>query len=145
LIAGPMQLAHLLGGPEGRSSMLRCAADHLAPGGRIALALLAGNAASAAGTPPPLPDVLERDGWIYSSLPIEVRRAPGALEVRRLRQAVSPRGELSEELDVTRLDDLTPAGLEEEARGCGLRPAGRLTIPETPDHVGSTVVLLERE
>jgi SAM-dependent methyltransferase len=144
LILGPMQLAHLLGGPEGRRSMLRRAAAHLAPRGRVALALLSGDAASAVGTPPPLPDVLERDGWIYSSLPIEVRRAPGGLEVRRLRQAVSADGDLSEELDVTRLDDVTPGQLEAEALDCGLRTVARLEIPETPDHVGSTVVVLER-
>jgi SAM-dependent methyltransferase len=144
LIVAPMQLAHLLDGLTGRRSMLRCAAEHLAPSGRVALALLAGDAASAAGTPPPLPDVLERDGWVYSSLPIEIRRAADGLEVRRLRQTVSPGGALSEELDVTRLDDLTPAQLEAEALDGGLRPAGRLEVPETPDHVGSTVVLLER-
>ena len=143
LIFGPMQLIHLLGGREGRRSMLRCAASHLAPRGRIAVALLAGDAASAVGTPPPLPDVLETDGWVYSSLPIEVRRTNGGLEVRRLRQAVSPNGELSEELDVTTLDEVTPAQLEAEAIDCGLRPTGRLEIPETADHVGSTVVLLE--
>ena len=43
---------------------------------------------------PPLPDVREVDGWVYSSLPLEVRRRRRRLEIRRLRQLVSPAGEL---------------------------------------------------
>jgi SAM-dependent methyltransferase len=143
VIIAPMQLAHLLGGRSGRRSMLACAARHLEPNGQIALALLAGDATSAVGVPPPVPDVIERDGWIYSSLPIETRRVAGGIEVRRLRQAVSPRGELTEELDLNTLETLTPDELETEALQCGLRPVGRHEIPATPDHVGSTVVVLE--
>jgi SAM-dependent methyltransferase len=143
LIIAPMQLAHLLGGRSGRRSMLACAARHLEPNGQLALALLAGDATSAVGVPPPVPDVLERDGWIYSSLPIESRQVAGGIEVRRLRQAVSPGGKLTEELDVTTLEIVTPEQLEGEALDCGLCPAGRHEVPATPDHVGSTVVVLE--
>jgi SAM-dependent methyltransferase len=143
LILAPMQLAHLLGDADGRRSMLRCVADHLAAGGRAALALLAADIISSPAAPPPLPDVLERDGWVYSSLPVEVREVARAIEVRRLRQAVSPRGELSEAVDVTRLDAVTPDELEREAAECGLRPTERRHVPPTADHVGSTVVVLE--
>jgi SAM-dependent methyltransferase len=143
LVVAPMQLVHLLGGPEGRRSMLRCAAEHLTPSGRIAVALLSGDATSVPHASPPLPDVVERDSWVYSSLPLEVRGLPGALEVRRLRQAVSPAGDLSEELDVTRLDALTAPEFESEALESGLRPVERLEVAETADHVGSTVVVLE--
>jgi SAM-dependent methyltransferase len=143
LILAPMQLAHLLGGAGGRRAMLACSARHLASGGQLALALLAGDAASAVGVPPPVPDVLERDEWVYSSLPIEARQVPAGIEVRRLRQTVSPQGELSEELDVTTLETLTPEMLEAEALEWGLRAAARHEIAPTPDHVGSTVVVLE--
>jgi hypothetical protein len=34
--------------------------------------------------------------------------------------------------------------LEDEAAEIGLRPAGRREVPMTDEHVGSTVVLLER-
>jgi SAM-dependent methyltransferase len=143
LVLAPMQLTHLLGGAEGRRSMLRYVSDHLAPSGRAALALLAGDVVSSPASSPPLPDVLERDGWVYSSLPVEVRGVEGGLEVRRLRQAVSPHGELSEELDVTRLDVVTPDELEREAAECGLRATERRAVPPTADHVGSTVIVLE--
>ena len=143
LILAPMQLAQLLGGPEGRAGMLRCAAAHLLPGGMLAVALLAGGAPDFAQGPPPLPDVREIDGRIYSSQPLEVRGTNGGLEVKRLRQTVSPAGDLTEELDVTKLDALAPQDLEREAAERGLDPGGRIAVPPTPDHVGSTVVLLE--
>jgi SAM-dependent methyltransferase len=144
LIVAPMQLVHLLGGDARRGAMLRSAAAHLAPGGILAAALLADPEQVASDDErPPLPDVVERDGWVYSSLPLDVRRLEGALEVRRLRQVVSPGGDLDEEIDITRLELLDPNQLESEALAAGLRRAGRREIPATGDHVGSTVVLLE--
>ena len=47
-----------------------------------------------------LPDVRERDGWVFSSLPLEVSVDDDGIEVRRLRQIVCPDGELSERSDV---------------------------------------------
>jgi SAM-dependent methyltransferase len=143
LIVAPMQLAHLLGGRPGRASMLTSSAAHLEPAGQLGLALLSDDASSAVGVPPPVPDVLERDGWIYSSLPIEARRSSDGIEVRRLRQTVSPEGELAEGLDVITLETLTAEQLEAEATECGLRPVARHAIAPTPEHVGSTVVVLE--
>ena len=142
LICAPMQLAHLLDA-SGRSTMLRCAAAHLRPGGRVALALLAEAAASAADAPPQLPDVAERDGWVYSSQPLEVAAVPGGLEVRRLRQLVSPAGELETEVDAVRLDALSPAALAAEAAEAGLTEVERLGVAATDDHVGSVVCVLE--
>jgi SAM-dependent methyltransferase len=142
LILAPMQLVQLLGGPAGRGEMLRRAAEHLEPGGRLAVTLL-GPRASPEGSSSPLPDVRELGGAIYSSLPIEVQEVPGGLEVRRLRQRIAPDGELGEELDVIRLDAVGPDELEAEARAAGLRLADRREIPPTPDHVGSAVLLLE--
>jgi hypothetical protein len=85
------------------------------------------------------------DGWVYSSLPIEATVDSGSIRVRRLRQTVSPQGELEEELHEIRLQTLDAATLEGEAEEVGLRPAGRRAIPPTADHVGSTVVLLRGE
>ncbi|HEX2096652.1 MAG TPA: hypothetical protein VHF50_04725, partial [Solirubrobacterales bacterium] len=93
----------------------------------------------------PLPDAREIDGWVYSSLPLESRIDDDAIVVRRLRQTVSPSGELSEELDEVRLRRLDASAVEHEAEAAGLRPVGRREIPATADHVGSTVVVLERE
>jgi hypothetical protein len=141
----PMQFVHLVGGEGGRASMLAAVAAHLEPGGTLAVALLAeqGAGSSAADPAPPLPDVRELDGWVYSSLPIEVRAGTDATEVRRLRQLVSPAGELSEELDLIRLDHLEPGRLEHEAAVAGFSVRERVAVPPTADHVGSIVCVLE--
>jgi hypothetical protein len=95
--------------------------------------------------PPPLPDVREVDGWVYSSLPIEAAVGPGEIVVRRLRQTVSPAGDLSEEHNEVRVHTFPAAQLEEEALAAGLSPVGRLEIPPTDLHVGSTVVVLGKD
>jgi SAM-dependent methyltransferase len=144
LMVAPMQLLQLFSGPGDRAACLRCVAGHLAPGGLAAFAIVE-SMPSPADALPPLPDTREVDGWVYSSLPIETAIDGGRIRVRRLRQTVSPAGELSEELDEVVLHALDAATLEGEARPAGLHPAGRRTIAPTEDHVGSTVVLLERE
>jgi len=143
LVAAPMQVAQLLGGPDGRAGFLAAARTSLAPGGLLAVALADPFEAVPAGQAlPPLPDVREQDGWVLSSRPLTVRAEPGAVVIERLRQAVSPEGDLSEELAEIRLDELSPETLEAEASKAGLSPAGRRQVAETLDHVGSTVVLL---
>jgi hypothetical protein len=93
----------------------------------------------------PLPDVREVDGWVYSSLPIDTRVDAGGILVRRLRQVVSPSGESSDEIDEIRLRHLSAEALEQEALEAGLAPAGRCEIPATEAHVGSIVLLIEKE
>jgi SAM-dependent methyltransferase len=144
LAVAPMQVVQLLGGEDGRRRALACLRAHLEPRALLAVALADPFEAVPPGEAlPPLPDVSERDGWVLSSLPVAVRSEPGAVAVDRLRQRVSPAGELWEEMFTVRLDRLTPDELEAEAAAEGLRPAGRRGVPETQDHVGSTVVLLE--
>jgi SAM-dependent methyltransferase len=142
LILAPMQLIQLLAGPEEREGCLRCVAAHLRPGGLAAFAIVERVPAPVAG-PPPLPDTREVDGWVYSSLPIEAGIDADGLRARRLRQTVSPDGDLTEELDEILLALLDAPTLEREAAAAGLTPAGRRTVPPTSDHVGSSVVLLE--
>ncbi|MDX6582107.1 MAG: hypothetical protein QOI10_1291 [Solirubrobacterales bacterium] len=144
-ILAPMQFIHLLGGTAGREAMLSGAAGLLSPDGTLAAAVLAADARPVAPTPgaPMLPDVLELDGWVYSSQPLEIAAVGDALEIRRLRQRVSPDGELTEESDSVHLDPLSPDRLEAEAAGAGLRARDRIGIPETDDHVGSTICVLE--
>jgi SAM-dependent methyltransferase len=150
LAIAAMQVFQLLGGPAGRAGALTCVRHHLAPGGLLAIAL----ADPFEGlTPdealPPLPDLREEAGWVFSSIPTGVRAVGGergdGIEVNRLRQAVSPTGELSEHLATVRLDGVDPARLEAAAAEVGYRPRPRRRIPETRDHVGSTVVMLEAE
>jgi SAM-dependent methyltransferase len=140
----PMQVFQLLGGPDGRRAALERAREHLEPGGVIAVALADPfEAVPPADALPPVPDVREQDGWVLSSQPVAVRPENGAVAIDRLRQLVSPAGELSEELFTIRLDTVSADELEAEAERAGLTPAGRRPVPSTPDHVGSTVVLCE--
>jgi SAM-dependent methyltransferase len=143
LVLAPMQFLQLLPGDGPRLACLECLAGALAPGGLLAAAIVTGLQASEAPLPP-LPDVREVEGWIYSSLPVAVAPDPELIVLRRLRQTVAPGGELSEEEDEIQLQALSAAQLEEEAADTGFAPAGRRWIPETAAHVGSTVVLLER-
>ena len=143
LAIAPMQLFHLLGGPAGRARALAAVAAFLRPRGRLYAALLDDSRPLSSGTPDPLPDVREVDGWVHSSLPLDVRLNQGALQVSRLRQLVSPSGELSEEREVIALDLLGPAQLESEAAEAGFAPLPRIRVAETDDHVGSIIVGLQ--
>jgi SAM-dependent methyltransferase len=143
LILAPMQLLQLFADSAERVRCLRCVAAHLSPDGLAAFAIVESmpepiDAAS------PLPDTREIDGWVYSSLPIDMQVVPGSIRLRRLRQTVSPEGELEEELYEVGLRGIDAETLEAEARSAGLHPAGRHAVPPTDDHVGSTVVLLGR-
>jgi SAM-dependent methyltransferase len=144
LALAPMQVMQLLGGSEGRRRALACARHHLEPSGVLAVALADPFECVPPGEAlPPLPDLRELEGWVLSSTPVAVREEPGVVAVDRIRQAVSPNGELSETRVTVRLEGVTAEELEREAEGLGFRPQGRQAVPETADHVGSTVVVLE--
>ncbi len=144
LIIVPMQTVQLLGGPAGRQGHLRAAARHLEPGGVLALAITEelDQFSSEDAVPLPLPDMREIDGVVYSSQPTAVREAPEGFLLERLRERIGPAGERWVEPDVIHLDRLTAPRLEAEARGAGLEPRGTRVVAETPDHVGSVVVIL---
>ena len=143
LVLAPMQLLQLFDGSEQRLRCLRCVATHLASGGLAAFAIVE-SMPEPVDSASPLPDTREIDAWVYSSLPIDARVESGSIQVRRLRQTVSPQGELEEELYEVSLCALDAATLESEGRDAGLRPVGRHAIPPTDAHVGSAVVLLEK-
>ncbi|HVO55357.1 MAG TPA: class I SAM-dependent methyltransferase [Solirubrobacterales bacterium] len=144
LALAPMQTLQLLDGPEDRAACLRCVADHLEPGGRFAAAILE-QMPEPDDAPPPLPDVREVDGWVYSSHAIEAAIGPGEIVVHRRRQTVSPAGELSEEPNQVRIVTFSAAQLEAEAAAAGLTPVERREIGPTDIHVGSTVVVLGKD
>jgi hypothetical protein len=144
LILAPMQLIQLLGGREERGDCLRCTADCMDPGSRAAFAIVEELPPASQGSPPPLPDVRQVDGWIYSSLPLEPVLDPERIVLRRLRQIVDPEGNMEDEMNEVVLRVLGAEELESEAASAGLLPVGRCEIPATEVHVGSTVVLLEK-
>ena len=140
----PMQVVQLLRGRGQRASMLAAASSHLEPGAVLAIALADPLEGVPAGPiTPPLPDVLERDGWVFSSIPVAVREDAGAVVVERVREAVSPAGELSRAEVAISLERVTAAMMEQEGANAGytVRPSRQVTA--TSEYVGTTVVLLE--
>ena len=144
LALAPMQTVQLLDDAAARAACLRRVADHLEPGGRFAAAILE-EMPEADGSPPPLPDVREVDGWVYSSLAVEAAVGPGEIVIHRLRQTVSPAGELREEPNRVRITTFPAAQLEEEGAAAGLVPVQRRQIAATDIHVGATVVVLGKD
>jgi SAM-dependent methyltransferase len=145
LALAPMQLLQMLGGEAERLKALDRITAQLLPGGVLAAAIVEDAPEDAVGDGlDPLPDVREVGGWIYSSQPLEIRVDAAAISVSRLRQTVSPDGELAERVSIDRLDLLDASALEAEAARVGLHSAGRRRIDTTEAHVGSTVVVLSR-
>jgi SAM-dependent methyltransferase len=144
LAIAPMQVMQLLGGAAGRSAMLDRVRAHLRGGALFAAAIadpFEGEPPEIVG--PPLPDIREQAGWVFQSQPVFLRQVPGGCEIDRVRQAVSPSGELTESFNTIRLDDLAAEELESDGRACGFRVLPRRSVPPTGDYVGSTVVMLE--
>jgi SAM-dependent methyltransferase len=144
LVLAPTHLLQLLPGSAERVDCLRSVAAALRPGGLLAAAIIE-SMPEPDGAPPPLPDVREVDGWVYSSLAVGAAVGPGEIVVHRLRHLVAPDGALSEEPNEVRIATFSAETLEAEAAACGLVPAGRHEIPPTAMHEGSLVVLLERD
>ena len=124
--------------------MLAAVRAHLEPGGLLAVAL----ADPFGGVPageflPPLPDVLEVDGWVLSSTPVDGARR-GRVRVGR----PPPPGRVAGGGPVrggvhARLDSVAPGALEAEGAEAGFTPLAPREVPDTRDYVGSTVVMLE--
>jgi SAM-dependent methyltransferase len=144
LALAPMQFLQLLATPAERISCMVAVARHLPPGGLLAAALVE-DLEVPDDPAPPIPDVRDVDGWVYSSLPTAAVSGGGEVVLRRLRQTVSPAGELTDEPNEIVLHTFPADQLEVEAAAARFRPAGRRSTPATESHVGSTVVLLAKE
>jgi SAM-dependent methyltransferase len=144
LVLVPMQTIQLLGGPDGRRAFLHHGREHLAPDGRIAVALAdeLEEFEVRAGGPGPLPDVCELEGVVYSSAPTAIRADDDGFTLERRRDVVTAAGDLTSEEDRIHLDRLDPDQLEADARSVGLIPRSRAEIAPTHDYVGSVVVML---
>ena len=145
LIIAPMQLLHIVGGPEGRRAVLAGVAAHLRPNGRFCAALLDDDYEVGAGRPDPMPDVREIDDWVYSSLPTDIRIGRRAIEMRRLRQRVAPDGSLDEEPFSISLDRFSMAEFDRDVAASRLRIAGAEMIPSSHEYEDSIAMMLEPE
>jgi hypothetical protein len=144
LVIVPMQTIQLLGGADGRAALLRCARNHLTPGGALAIAIaeVLDLYEVVDGMSMPLPDVREIEGVVYSSQPTAVRADRGGFVIERRRETVGLAGEMIVEENVIRLDRLTMRGLEREGVAAGFERGGRAHVAATEDYSGSEVVVL---
>lgn len=143
LVLVPMQTLQLLGGPSGRAAFLRCALDHLEPRGRLAVALAdAMDCFDEERDVPPPPEACQIAGVGYASQLIKVVEDDGCAAIHRLREVTDP-GERCESLEtIVRLDRVTADQVAAEAAAVGFLVELCLSIPETEEYLGSTVVVL---
>ena len=145
LVIAPMQFMQILGGRPGRLAMLERVHAHLTGGGLFAAAFARPLDAIPEGdASPPLPDMLEHDGWLFSSQPVAVEERTGQVVVTRSRHAVSPAGELEEETVEIALDTVDLDDFRDELAGAGFTGFETREIPETDDHIGSVVITCRR-
>jgi precorrin-6B methylase 2 len=153
LVIGPLHVIQVLDA-EARQGLLDRLAELAAPGAILALTVVdestllsSGAAANTTGGHKHhrriLPDMRELDGWVYSSEPLWVQVGDEILTVRRLRERVSPEGQMERRVHDEVLHRLPPERLEEEAAGSGLRQVGRRQISSGANEADSIVVLLE--
>jgi SAM-dependent methyltransferase len=143
LILVPMQTLQLLGGADGRAAFLRGALDHLESGGLVAAAVAdALDCFDAEHDLPPPPDACEIDGVRYASRLVGVDDEGGRAAVRRVREIIGPGDRYASEDAVVRLDRVSAGEIAAEARALGFARTGHLSVPETEEYLGSTVVVL---
>lgn len=144
LALAPLHLIQMLS-PGDRPHALGAVGAALAPPARVALVIVdestfvTEGVASEQGPP----DMREIDGWVYSSEPLWVQVSDAALRVRRLRERVSPGGELERTVHDEVLHRITPEQLELEAAEAGMRPLERRPIPSGGSEADSLAVILE--
>jgi SAM-dependent methyltransferase len=143
LVLVPMQTLQLLGGRSGRAAFLRCALDHLEPGGLLAAALAdAMDCFDEKHDVPPPPDACEIAGVRYASHLISVVEDDGRAAIHRLREVSGP-GQRHESVEaVVRLDRVTADEVAAEATELGFLAEPHRFIPQNEEYLGSTVVAL---
>lgn len=141
LIVVPMQTVQLLGGADARAELLDTVRRHLAPGGVFAAAL-------AEDIEPYSADeavafvTAEHAGRRYESDPFAIEEVGDGWVLHHARVVREADGTSRVVHRQTRLDRLSADTLEAEGAAHGLEILPRRIIPQTDDHVGSTVVML---
>ena len=108
-----------------RARALAGLARALEGGGLCALALVDESTLVERGAAAPAsvrPDMRELDGWVYSSEPLWVQVSDDVLRMRRLRERVSPGGDLVRRVHDDVLHRLSPEQLEDEGANGGPAP-----------------------
>ena len=143
LILVPMQTLQLFGGAAGRAAFLRCALEHLEPGGLLAAALAdAMDCFDEDHDVPPPPDDREILGVRYASQLLGVVDDDGRAAIHRRREIVGAADRVDVKEVVVRLDRVSADEVATEARRLGFIVEPHLYIPQTEEYLGSTVVVL---
>jgi SAM-dependent methyltransferase len=143
LVLVPMQTLQLLGGGSGRAAFLRCALDHLEPGGRLAAALAdAMDCFDSEHDQPPPPDAREVAGVRYASQLVSVVDDGGRAAILRRREITGPQERRESAEAIVRLDRVTAEEVAAEAAQLGFVIEPCRSIPETEEYLGATVVVL---
>jgi SAM-dependent methyltransferase len=143
LVIGPLHVIQVLDA-DARPPLLARLREIVAPGATVALTVVDESTllSSGAASSQILPDMREIEGWVYSSEPLWVQVGDEALTVRRLRERVSPDGEMERAVHDEILHRVDPEGLEREATEAGFVPMGRRKISSGEDEADSLAVLL---
>jgi SAM-dependent methyltransferase len=145
LIIVPMQTLQLLGGARGRAAFLRCALDHLEPGGMVGAALAdAMDCFDEQHPMPPAPAAREIAGVRYASRLLGITDVGGRAVIRRRREIIGP-GERYVCHDVVlELDRVSADEVAAEGARLGFLNEPHQSIPQTEEYLGATVVVLRR-
>lgn len=143
LIVVPMQTLQLFEGAEGRAAFLRCAFEHLRPGGLLAAALAdAMDCFDEEHEMPPPPEARDILGVRYESRLVRVVDEQGRAAIHRRREIIRAPNAREVQDVVIRLDRVSADEVATEARELGFIPQPHLYVPETEQYLGSTVVVL---
>jgi SAM-dependent methyltransferase len=143
LIVVPMQTLQLFGA-AGRESFLRCAFEHLMPGGLLAAALAdAMDCFDEEHDLPPPADACEILGVRYASQLVGVAEERGRAAIRRRREIARADDRGETQTVVVHLDRVSPDEVAAEARRLGFVARPCLHVPESEQYLGSTVVVLQ--
>src|SRR3954454_7467875 len=135
LVLVPMQTLQLLGGGNGRAAFLRCALDHLEPGGLLAAALAdAMDCFDSEHDQPPRPDAREVAGVRYASQLVSVVDDGGRAAIHRRREITGPRECRESAETIVRLDRVTGEEVAAEAAQLGFVIEPCRSIPETEEY-----------
>jgi SAM-dependent methyltransferase len=150
----PMQTLQLLGDASERAAFLRCALDHLHPGGLLACAIVTelDPFDIADGLPGPSPETARVGEDLYISQATSVRVLPERVVIERSRRIVRLHARVSDghpsvdepaiERNLIELARVSATELEREGSEVGLHPEPARVIEPTDEHVGSVVVML---
>lgn len=143
LILVPMQTLQLLGGSRGRAAFLRCALDHLEPGGLVGAALAdAMDCFDEQHPMPPPPATRDVAGVRYASRLLGIVNVGGRAAIRRRREIIGP-GERHVSHDIVlELDRASADEVAAEAARLGFLTEPHRFIPQTEEYLGATVIVL---